>query len=280
LLPPGTHISSITLTVKNLGRAQDFYEGQLGFIRQKHEASAVTLGASENGRPLIILEENTSAELRPRQLPGLFHAAFLYPSRYELARILQRLVRRGMRFQGFADHGVSEALYLSDPEGNGVELYADKPDKAWSWKDGQVQMGTDPLDLESLMSEIKSDNLKWSGTPPDTKIGHLHLQVSGIEPAESFWVKKVGFDITVRGYPGALFISAGGYHHHLGLNIWNSRGQKIPDDNITGLRSFSIVLPDREALSALGKRLETPLGENSVHSRDLDGIAVDFSSSV
>ena len=279
-MPAATQIASITLTVKNLGRVQDFYEGHLGFIRQKQEASTVTLGASENGRPLVILGEERSAEPRPQRSPGLFHTAFLYPSRHELARILQRLVQRGVRFQGFADHGVSEALYLSDPEGNGVELYADKPDKAWSWKDGQVQMGTDPLDLESLMSEIKSDNLKWSGTPPDTKIGHLHLQVSGIEPAESFWVKKVGFDITVRGYPGALFISAGGYHHHLGLNIWNSRGQKIPDDNITGLRSFSIVLPDREALSALGKRLETPLGENSVHSRDLDGIAVDFSSSV
>src|SRR3972149_5702025 len=151
MLPAATQIASITLTVKNLGRVQDFYEGHLGFIRQKQEASTVTLGASENGRPLVILDEERSAEPRPQRSPGLFHTAFLYPSRHELARILQRLVQRGVRFQGFADHGVSEALYLSDPEGNGVELYADKPDKAWSWKDGQVQMGTDPLDLESLM---------------------------------------------------------------------------------------------------------------------------------
>ena len=136
MLPAATQIASITLTVKNLGRVQDFYEGHLGFIRQKQEASTVTLGASENGRPLVILGEERSAEPRPQRSPGLFHTAFLYPSRHELARILQRLVQRGVRFQGFADHGVSEALYLSDPEGNGVELYADKPDKAWSWKDG------------------------------------------------------------------------------------------------------------------------------------------------
>jgi catechol 2,3-dioxygenase len=276
MLPPSTTIGSVTLVVKDLSRLVGFYEGALGFVRQGHEAGTVTLGASLNGPPLVILVDRPDAVVRPVRAPGLFHTAFLYPSRKELARILQRLVQLGTKFQGFADHLVSEAIYLADPEGNGVELYADRPRDKWRWSGSNVEMATESLDLEGLMAELGERDISWRGTPPDTRIGHIHLQVSDLPLAEAFWSGAVGFDVVQRTYPGALFVSAGQYHHHIGLNIWNSRRTSIPDEELTGLRSFSIQLPEQASLTEISDRLKTAVVNGRCHAQDPSGIAVDF----
>jgi catechol 2,3-dioxygenase len=279
MLPPKTSIGSISLIVKDLGRVLDFYEGHLGLIRLRKEDSKVVLGASNNGPDLVILNEQRGAQERPIKAPGLFHTAFLYPDRKELARILQRLVQHGVRFQGFADHLVSEALYLMDPEGNGVELYSDRPRDHWKWSGGSVAMATDPLDLESLMAELDGESTAWSGTPPDLRIGHIHLQVSELDLAEGFWSRQAGFDVVQRDYPGALFVSAGGYHHHLGLNIWNSARSALPKGIFTGLQSFSIRLPDVASLTELAGRMGRPVDRTSITASDSDGINVTFTLS-
>ena len=276
MLPPDTSIRSITLTVNDLGRVLDFYEGVLGFVRQRHEGSRVTLAASKGGPGLLTLDEQPAARRRPVQAPGLFHAAFLYPNRVGLARALKRVVERGGKFQGFADHLVSEALYLSDPEGNGVELYADRPRDAWTWIGSSVQMATEPLDLEGLMAELDGMETRSEDTPPEVRIGHIHLQVSDIQKSEQFWAATVGFDVVTRDYPGALFVSAGGYHHHVGLNVWNSRGSTLPEGLLTGLRSFSIAVPSKQAREELSKRLQQPWTEKWLSASDPDGIQVSF----
>lgn len=275
-LPPATSIHSVTLTVKDLGRVQDFYEGILGFVRLRQDGTSVTLGASENGPEFLRLHERTDALLRPPQAPGLFHNAFLYPDRAELARVLKRVVQRGGRFQGFADHLVSEALYLADPEGNGVELYADRPREKWTWVGSGVQMATHPLDLESLMAELEKADPHWDGTPPEVRIGHIHLQVSDLGKAEDFWSKKAGFDVVTREYPGALFVSAGGYHHHVGLNVWRSRGKTIPEGILTGLEALNISVPTSDGQQDLADRLERTWNNEKIVTSDFDGINATF----
>lgn len=276
MLPASTSIHSVTIAVKDLGRVLDFYEGILGFVRLRQEGSVVTLGASDNGGGFLTLHEHADALPRPGNVPGLFHTAFLYPDRTELARVLKRVVRRGGRFQGFADHLVSEALYLADPEGNGVELYADRPRAKWTWIGSSVQMATESLDLENLMAELDQSGAGWDGTPPDVSVGHIHLQVSDLDKAEDFWSKKVGFDVTTREYPGALFVSAGGYHHHLGLNIWNSRGRTVPEGILTGLQTFSISIPTPQGRRDLAQRLGQPWEGGAITTSDMDGINVKF----
>jgi catechol 2,3-dioxygenase len=206
----------------------------------------------------------------------LFHAAYLYPSRLDLARALRRLVNQEIPFQGFADHGVSEALYLADPEGNGIELYVDRPKSQWKYSSDGLEMVTEPLDLDGLLSEAVNDVRVTTNAPQGLRLGHMHLQVSDLGAAESFWSTTVGFDVVQRSFPGALFVSAGGYHHHLGLNVWNSRNTRIPTGDFTGLRSFSVVLPDSGSLTAIGQSLNSPPIENSLSASDADGIVVEF----
>ena len=173
------------------------------------------------------------------------------PTRAELARSLRRVTAAGHRFTGAADHLVSEALYLDDPEGNGIEIYRDRPQEQWSYDDGRLQMGTLPLDLDGVLASAPADAGETdTGVPPGTRIGHVHLQVGTIPAAAAFYVDGLGFEPTVRTYPGALFVSAGGYHHHLGLNTWAGAGAPPPPPGARGLRSFTIVLPNEAAHEA------------------------------
>jgi catechol 2,3-dioxygenase len=158
--------------------------------------------------------------------------------------------------QGASDHRVSEALYLADPDGNGLELYVDRPREQWPVYDGQVAMTTERLDLNHLLAEIQEDSEPWAGIDPGTDIGHVHLQVSDLSQAEAFYHGLVGLEVTQRSYPGALFLSAGGYHHHVGVNVWNSLGASPPPENASGLISFAIRIPERSAWEALVQRLE------------------------
>ena len=244
---PATSMGTVRLTVSDVDRSREFYERAIGLRPSELEDGGVHLGA-EGGPPLVELHADASAAPLDRSAPGLFHLAILLPTRVDLALALARLANARVALDGASDHLVSEALYLSDPDGNGIEIYRDRPREDWRVRDGELQMATLPLDLDSLLNELGDRSELAPRVPADTRIGHVHLQVSDLEQAERFYSGVLGFDVTVRGYPGALFVSAGGYHHHLGLNTWHSAGSPPAVRGAIGLRSFEIVLPTREEL--------------------------------
>lgn len=247
---PKAHIGTVALRVANLDRSLSFYEGILGFRRIERSAGTATLGA-QDAIPFLALREVPGAPPQPQWSTGLYHFAILLPTRGDLGRALTRMVEAGLEI-GQADHLVSEALYLSDPDGNGIEVYRDRPRDTWNWVGGTVRMAVDPLDLRAIMDEGRGE--EWHGLPVGTTIGHIHLQVAEIPQAEYFYHTVLGFDITAH-MPGALFVSAGGYHHHIGLNTWLSRGADPAPETGAGLQSFVIALPDREALEEVRARL-------------------------
>lgn len=258
-LDPATSVGWVGLTVSSLGRSLDFYTGVLGFRRVGVLGDAAVLGADENV-PLVILHEQKGAEPRPPNRRGLYHFAILYPSRRDLARAFTR-VAHSWSFEGFADHLVSEALYLSDPDLHGIELYVDRPRGRWTFTSfNELRMATLPLNIDSLLEELRGEGVSKSldpgyHLPSGTRIGHIHLHVSSLEKAEQFYHGLLGFDITLKSYPGALFLSAGGYHHHIGANIWAGLNAPPPSENHVQLKSFSLLLPSWKSLETLLKRL-------------------------
>lgn len=210
----------------------------------------VELGAAADGVALVTLVHRPAAPVRPPRTTGLFHLALLVPSRADLARAFHRVHTAAWEFTGAADHYVSEALYLDDPEGNGIEIYRDRPRAEWEFGNGELRMGTLPLDLAGVLGSVEDADV-GDGMASGTRIGHVHLQVADLPGAEAFYVDALGFEPVVRAYPGALFVAAGGYHHHLGLNTWAGVGAPAPPEGARGLRSFTVVLPDREALAAV-----------------------------
>ena len=238
MLPASAHIGSATIVVSDLDRSSTFYQDILGFREHRREGRTAFLGA-DGTRDLIVLEELVGAVPRPRRSAGLFHVAILVPSRAALARSLVHLVQRGWSLTGVADHLVSEALYLNDADGLGLEIYRDRPRSEWPQQDGQLIMGTEPLDLDDLASEPGADE-PWRGLEFETVIGHVHLQVSTLESAEALYCDRIGFTPMLRRYRGALFVAAGGYHHHVGLNVWAGAGVPPPPANAVGLQAFTI----------------------------------------
>jgi catechol 2,3-dioxygenase len=251
-IDPGTSMGPVRLTVADLDRARDFYRDAIGLTELEAANGVVQLGAG--GQPVVELVGDLDAPPRPRGTSGLFHLAILVPSRPDLARALQRVAEAGWHLSGASDHLVSEALYLSDPEGNGIELYRDRPREEWPIKDGVIQMATLPLDLDGVLGELRREDA-GAGMPAGTRIGHVHLNVGDLAAAEAFYSGGLGFDVTVRGYPGALFVSAGGYHHHLGLNTWAGEGAPAAPEGSQGLREFEILLPSAESVAAEEDRL-------------------------
>jgi catechol 2,3-dioxygenase len=233
-LPPDAHIGQVSLTVRDLDRSLQFYRGVLGFA----ELSPGRLGPA-GGRTLLELHERKDAVARPRRSSGLFHFAILVPSRAALGRSLRRLAEQRWPLSGAADHLVSEALYLDDPDGLGIEIYRDRPRETWRASNGELAMATDPLDLQAVHDEPGAET-PWIGLESGTVMGHVHLHVPHLESAEEFYCERIGFAPIVRRYPGALFVAAGGYHHHLGLNTWAGIGAPPPPENAVGLRSFTI----------------------------------------
>ena len=213
-------------------------------------ASDGLLGAP--GEPFLELHGDRSAPPLNRRATGLYHFAILMPTRADLARSLRRIAEARWPLDGASDHLVSEALYLSDPDGNGIEIYRDRPREHWRRREGRLEMATIPLDLDTLLVESGDAS---ASVPPGTTIGHVHLQVADLDEAERFYSGALGLDVTVRGYPGALFVSAGGYHHHLGLNTWHSAGAPPPPPGSVGLRSFEVRLPDRAAFEHTFERV-------------------------
>lgn len=249
----GTTVGPVRLVVSDLDRQRAFYRDAIGLGHVWEDGGTVKLGAAEDV-PLVELRPLPDAVARPSGSTGLFHQALLVPDRPALARAIRRVLESGWRFTGASDHLVSEAMYLDDPEGNGIEIYRDRPREAWPRADGAIQMATDPLDLQGVMSELPAG--ADTGMEAGTTIGHVHLSVADIDAAERFYNGLLGFDVVVRGYPGALFVSAGGYHHHLGLNTWQSRrGQPAPA-GARGLDHFTVRLADPAELERAAGRLD------------------------
>jgi len=242
-------MGTVTLTAGDLDAQAAFYRHAIGLQEMRREGETVELGAPEGDEALVRLVGDPDAPRRPARTTGLFHLAVLVPSRSELARALQRVQAAGWRFTGASDHLVSEALYLDDPEGNGIEIYRDRPRDEWSRDaDGRLEMATLPMDVRGVLGSAEHGDT-GEGMPEGTTMGHVHLQVRSIPEADDFYTGALGFDATVRGYPGALFVSAGGYHHHLGLNTWAGDGAPAPPPGSRGLRSYEIVVPDATALA-------------------------------
>jgi catechol 2,3-dioxygenase len=246
-IDPRTRIGTVHLTVHDLARSRAFYEQVVGLRASERDDGSLAFGI-DGERPLIQLHGDATAPALDRRATGLFHQAILFPTRRDLAVALARLAQARWPLDGASDHLVSEALYLSDPDGNGIELYRDRPREEWRWQDGELQMATLPLDLRDLLAELDDDTAVASLAPSGTTIGHVHLQVAELDEIEAFYNGVLGFDVVVRTYPGALFVAAGGYHHHIGLNTWNSAGSAPPAPGSIGLRHYEILLPDADAL--------------------------------
>jgi catechol 2,3-dioxygenase len=237
------------LAVADIGRALSFYEGVLGMQVERCADGSVRLGAG--AAPLLILEEQPGARPKPQRATGLYHVALLLPSRLELARVIRRFAETRYPLSGASDHLVSEALYLDDPDGNGLEIYADRPRSTWTFARGEVRMAVDPLDLDGILGELRADPAPWAGMPAGSTVGHVHLHVKDLPSAEAFYCGVLGFEVMARYGSGALFVAAGGYHHHLGLNTWAGVGAPPPPAGSAGLRHFAVSLPTPEARDAV-----------------------------
>jgi catechol 2,3-dioxygenase len=263
----GTAMGAVSLTVSDIGRSRAFYETALGLSPREREDGGLAFGVA-GGTDLVTLYGDVSATRLDRRATGLYHLAILFGSRLDLAHALARLAQARWSLDGVSDHLVSEALYLSDPDGNGIELYRDRPRDEWRYPGGQLQMATLPLDLRGLADELGAVTEPQTSVPADTTIGHTHLQVADIADAEAFYHGVLGFDVTARGYPGALFVSAGGYHHHIGLNTWHSAGAGPAAPGSVGMRSFEIVVPDQGELGRVAERIHDAGHELVTESHD------------
>ena len=247
-------IGAVTLRVRDLPAVERFYRTIIGLDRIDQAEDRVSLGA--DGHAFVHLLHDPAAVPDEPGQAGLFHTAFLLPSRADLARWLAHAAKTGTPIEGASDHDVSEAIYLSDPEGNGVEVYADRPRASWRWQGGQVGMSTTRLAIDDLLRLAAGS--AWSGAPAGTRIGHVHLRVGDIERALGFYRDRLGFDV-VRALPAAAFLSTGGYHHHIATNCWHSRGAGPRDPRAAGLAAVTLAVRDG-ALPGLGETLHDPWG--------------------
>ncbi|MCU0464815.1 MAG: VOC family protein [Anaerolineae bacterium] len=264
-LPASLTLGPAALAVSDLDRSVEFYTNSLGMTELTRSGQTATVGVA--GKPLIQLTAQPDATPQPPRSTGLYHIAILLPTRADLGHALLRVDRSGWPFQGFGDHFVSEAAYLADPDGNGLELYRDRPRETWRW-DGpqQLHMGTAELDVRSIVSEVQNPHAPWM-MPAGTVVGHLHLRVGDVAEGERFYHALMGFDITVRLAGSASFMSAGGYHHHLGTNQWQSRGASAPPASSVGLRWWTVELPSADDVMEVEGRLNGA----GIATRDIPG---------
>ncbi len=256
-IDPDLHIGSVHLAVADLPRSIDFYERVLGLPLLSSDEQTARLGA-DRAHPPLALTRLQNPTPPPHDATGLFHVAWLHPSRADLAETVRRVAAAGWRFDGAADHGVSEALYLSDPDGLGVEIYVDRPRAQWQRPpDGHgVAMYTLALDLEDLLAQAGDE--PSTAIAPGSTVGHVHLKVADVERANAFYRDALGFEEQAQ-MPSAAFLSAGGYHHHVGLNSWQSRGGAPAPPDAPGLRGVAFELPSADALAQLERALPDSL---------------------
>lgn len=253
-LPEGTRLGPVRLQVADLGRSVAYYDHTLGMRVLERDGGRALLGARHDEVPLVELHERGGARPAPRRgRLGLYHFAILLPDRASLGRYVRYLAEIGASV-GAADHLVSESLYLQDPDNLGIEVYADRPRGTWRRIGRELMMATDPLDAAGLVRDAGPD--PWTGMPRDTAMGHVHLQVGDLATAAAFYADALGFDRTVWHYPGALFLAADGYHHHLGTNTWAGPGATPPAEHDAQLLEWTIELPDAARLDAVAHSLE------------------------
>lgn len=242
--PPATYINEVRLKVKNLHQSSTFYQETLGLQLLQQTERLVILSA-DGKSPLISLEEPENISEKQPRTTGLYHFALLLPTRAELAVLLNHLLKQKYPLQGASDHLVSEAVYLADPDGNGIEIYIDRPPSEWDWEGEFVKMAVDPLDAEDLLSEANGHN--WSGISPATIMGHIHMHVSDLAEAETFYCGALGFATVSKLGNQALFVSSHDYHHHIGLNTWAGVGSPAPKKTSAGIDWYEINYPTLEA---------------------------------
>lgn len=245
---PQTGLGRVSLTIRDMARSLDYYVNHLGLQLHRQEGNRAHLGTG--GPDLLVLEENPAAT-SPKRHTGLYHFALLLPTRRDLAALFRHLAEQQIPIQGMANHFVSEAVYLGDPDGNGIEIYSDRPRSEWVWKNGEMNIGTEPLDVGNVLAELGEHPPAWNGLPTGTVLGHMHLHMANLPAAERFYHDIVGFDYIARFGRVMSFLAAGGYHHHLACRV----GAGPTESGAIGLNWFEILLPDRPALEAVLNRL-------------------------
>ncbi|WEX11657.1 VOC family protein [Chelativorans sp. AA-79] len=224
-------VAAVGLTSRDSEALARYYRDVVGLHELSRGSGAIVLGAGE--RPLLTIEQYASAKPDDTREAGLFHTAFLLPSRAALARWTRYAMERRIGIDGASDHLVSEAIYLNDPEGNGIEIYADRPRERWQWENGEIAMKTLRLDFRDLLEAAGDET--WNGVPDGTVIGHVHLRVGDPAEAETWWHEALGLETMARYGPSAVFLASGGYHHHVGANAWHSAGAERRDPARAGL---------------------------------------------
>ena len=279
-LDPQLKLGPVCLRVNDLELMLSFYEKECGFKIIQRDASFTALACGQSKEPILILNHDEKALKPPADAAGLYHYALLVPDRKSLAAAYISLGNSGIVFDGYADHNVSEALYLTDPEGNGIELYADRPRNSWKFDDGEVQMATQPLDLDSLIKELPGEtDERLIGFAEGTRVGHVHLKVTDLQTSITFYRNLLGLELT-RYLGSAAFLSVGGYHHHIGMNTWESLGGPRAQESWQGLEYFALNIPQanlNELSSRLGGHLSTD-GPGRLFVSDPDEIKLVFSA--
>lgn len=251
-LPDTTQMGRVALTVHDLSRSLAYYQERIGLSLLDREGATAVLGTTE--RPLLLLQEQPGA--RPaRNMTGLYHFALLLPSRLALAQTLRHLIQSETPISGASDHHVSEAIYLTDPDGHGIEIYRDRPRAQWVDENGRFRLVTEPFDADGVLGELAGGTPPWNGLPAQTIMGHVHLHISQMAPSLDFYLNVLGFSLMARYGPSASFVAAGGYHHHLGLNTWAGVGAPPASADRARLLWYEILLPDDAAREALAARL-------------------------
>lgn len=260
-IDPNTTMGAASLSVGDLPRSLAYYQEHIGLSVLDQSATSATLGVA--GTPLLRLHHAPGARLI-RRATGLYHFAIRVPTRHDLARVIAHFAQARTPIGGASDHYVSEALYLSDPDGHGIEIYRDRPRSEWRYINGQLQMATVALDIDSIIGELGDNEPAWTGMPAGTDMGHMHLQVANIAAAERFYVDVLGFERIVA-MPSASFLGAGGYHHHLGMNTWAGVGVPPAPAEAARLLNYELLVPGEQALDEVLGRVraaELPLDQN------------------
>jgi len=245
------HVGAVALKVRDLDRLSAFYRDTIGLALLDQNAECSVLGAG--GVPLLHLERDANAVPDDPREAGLYHTAFLMPTRADLARWILHVARHRVPLTGASDHAVSEAFYLDDPEGNGIEVYSDRSTESWQWTGSDLRITTDPLDIDDILREVPP-TAAFPGAPDGFRIGHVHLRVGDVGRAEAFYRDALGLDVTRR-RQGASFLSSGRYHHHIAANVWHSAGAGERDERRAGLSWFGLETSDAAAFDALSKGL-------------------------
>ncbi|WP_020006240.1 VOC family protein [Salinicoccus albus] len=276
---PATHVQHVKINVSDLERSVEFYTNTIGFKILEQDKNSASL--TTDGKTSILSLYQPSHPQPKGRTSGLYHFAILLPERKDLAAITMHLARKQMRL-GSADHDVSEALYMSDPDGNGIEIYIDRDPEAWTWHGDQVNMVTEPLDAEGLLKDFNPSG-EWHGLPEDTVMGHLHLHVADLDSTLKFYTEGLGMNIVCKFGGQAIFMSTEDYHHHIAINLWHGADAPAPETDSVGLNTYTLKYPNAEARDAAVSRLEnsgvsTADKGDSVFAQDPSGNHVELAT--